>query len=389
AHGGHGRDEGLEQCSQIPGLAPGVSSAVPPIRPDMHARQYDLRVVLRQRPCLLHQLRNPPRPVGPPRDGRRAKGAVLVAAVLDLEEPAGSGAGLGALGSGSGAQRPSPESRAPNPCHPRSSQHRSRLRSPNDRPDARERRYRARVAGRGAAHHDRLAALPPARQTAHDAPQLRLDPVRHGARVHHREVRHRGVVHHGRPLIGERLSHHGRVVLVRLAAEGMEVDVHGRTVRPTSAVHTRSVSPPPRRCSRSTPTSSSARPWANARPDPAAAANSVGAIVPGPNGSWPPRTPNRKGMRPPPISAPADQLQVSNAPAPARAQPRHATDPPNRTLGLGENSIPPTAMRGRSVSALVVSATVARNRLSARAQPITLSPGATPSSRLPDTPMPE
>ena len=94
-------------------------------------------------------------------------------------------------------------------------------------------------------------------------------------------------------------------------------------------------------------------------------------------------------MRPEPISAPADQLQVSNAPAPARAHPRHATDPPNRTLGPGENSIPPPAMRGRSVSALVVSATVARSRLSARAQPITLRPGATPSSRLPDTPTPE
>src|SRR5205823_7713532 len=118
----------------------------------------------------------------------------------------------------------------------------------------------------------------------------------------------------------------------------------------------------------STPTSRSARPWANARPVPAAAANSVGAVAPGPNGTWPPRTPNRKGMCPPPISAPADQVHVSNAPAPARAQPRQATDPPNRTLGPGENSIPPPAMRGRSVSALVVSATVARSRLSARSE---------------------
>src|SRR5205807_1607960 len=264
-----------------------------------------------------------------------------------------------------------------------------RIRPAHDCPDARQRRDRASVAGGGATHHDGLEALALACQATHEAPQLRLALARDGARVHHRDIRRRGIVHHRRPLVGKRLLHEGRVVLVCFTAERMEVDVHGRTVMPTSAVHTRSVSPPPRRSSRSTPTSRRARPWANARPVPAAAANSVGAVGPGPNGIWPPRAPNRSGIRPELISVPADQLQVSNAPAPARAQPRHATDAANRTLGLGASRIPPPAMRGRSVSALVVSATVARSRLSARAQPVTLSPGATPSSRLPDTPMPE
>src|SRR3989449_9969024 len=97
------------------------------------------------------------------------------------------------------------------------------------------------------------------------------------------------IVHHDDALVRERLTHERRVVLVGFAAEGMEVDVHGRTVSPTSTVHTRSVRIPPRRSSRSTPRSMSARPWANARPVPADAANSVGALVPGPNGSWPPR----------------------------------------------------------------------------------------------------
>src|ERR1051325_2567722 len=95
------------------------------------------------------------------------------------------------------------------------------------------------------------------------------------------------------------------------------------------------------------------------------------------------------GARPRAPPPPAARLRGPTAPAPPRAQPRQATDPPNRTLRLGENSMPPPAMRGRSVSALVVSATVARSRLSARTQPVTLSPGRTPSNTLPDTPTPE
>src|SRR3989449_6336873 len=196
------------------------------------------------------------------------------------------------------------------------------------------------------------------------------------------------IVHHDDALVRERLTHERRVVLVGFAAEGMEVDVHARTVSPTSASHTRSVRIPPRRSSRSTPRSMSARPWANARPVPADAANSVGALVPSPNGSWPPRTPRRIGMRPEPNSAPADQLHVSNAPGPAFDQERHAADPANRTRGLGARSNPAPAMRGRSVSATVESPTWARSRLSARAQPAMVSPGATPMSTLPDTPNP-
>src|SRR6059036_4020634 len=107
-------------------------------------------------------------------------------------------------------------------------------------------------------------------------------------------------------------------------------------------------------------TSSRPRPCANPSPDPAATANSVGAVVPGPNGSWPPRTPNRIGENPPPSSAPADQLHVSNAPAPD--QERHAPDAAKRALGLGAKITPPPTMVGRSVSAVTSSATLARSR---------------------------
>src|SRR5690348_5877246 len=124
------------------------------------------------------------------------------------------------------------------------------------------------------------------------------------------------------------------------------------------------------------------------RPVPAAAANSVGAVVPGPKGSWPPRTPRRRGIRPDPISAPPDQLQVSNAPGPERDHERQATDPPILTLGLGAKRTPPPAPRGRSVRAVVESPALARSRPSERAQPASESPGATPIRMLPETPMP-
>src|SRR6266700_1244909 len=63
-------------------------TGVLPIRPDVHARQHDLRVMLGERPSLLHELGDGARPVGPARQRRRAEGAVFVATVLALEEGA-------------------------------------------------------------------------------------------------------------------------------------------------------------------------------------------------------------------------------------------------------------------------------------------------------------
>ncbi len=54
----------------------------------MHARQHDFSVVLGERPGFLDQLGDPARAVRPARQRRRAEGAMLVAAVLDLEEAA-------------------------------------------------------------------------------------------------------------------------------------------------------------------------------------------------------------------------------------------------------------------------------------------------------------
>src|SRR5690242_1684693 len=285
--------------------------------------------------------------------------------------------------------RPYPYHLRPYPYrHPRRAQHLRRLRAAHDRAHRRERGNVTVVERRRAAHHDRLDAATPAGEAAHQSAQLGLALVRDGAGVDHGQVGGGGVVHDRGARALECPAHERRVVLVRLTTESVEVDVHGRTVRPTSTVHTRSVSPVPRRSSRSTPRSIEARPCANERPVPAAAANSVGAVVPGPNGIWPPRTPSRKGIRLDPNSAPPDQLQVLNAPGPERDQDRQATDPPNFTLGLGANRMPPPAPCGRSVSAVVLSPVLARKRLSDRAQPATESPGATPIRMLPEMPKP-
>src|SRR6267143_2425008 len=255
------------------------------------------------------------------------------------------------------------------------------------RADARQCRDRAAVARRGAAHHHGLNA-PPSCEPSYQAPQLRLAFLGHRTGIHDHEVRGGRVVHRHESLLRERLAHQRGVILVGLATESVKVDVHGRTVIPTSTVHTRSVSPPPRRSSRSRPRSMSARPCANAPPVPTDAAASVGGLVPGPNGNCPPRAPRRIGIRREPNSAPADQVHVSKAPAPAFDQDRHAADAANRALGLGANNKPPPAMRGRSVTAVVVSATLARRRLSLRAHATMLKPGARPRSTLPDTPSP-
>src|SRR3989449_5135383 len=55
---------------------------------DMHAGEYDLGVVFGERLRLADELGNRPRPVRPAGERRRAEGAVLVAAVLDLEPAA-------------------------------------------------------------------------------------------------------------------------------------------------------------------------------------------------------------------------------------------------------------------------------------------------------------
>src|SRR5436190_23888441 len=110
AHLGDGGDQGFEELTETrltpgaspginqtrglgidPGLAPGVSRAIPTVGPDMHPSEHYLRMVLRQRLRFPDELGDRPRSVRAPRDGGRAEGAVLVAAVLDLEPAAGAG----------------------------------------------------------------------------------------------------------------------------------------------------------------------------------------------------------------------------------------------------------------------------------------------------------
>ena len=62
-----------------------------PIRPDVHTRKDNLRVVLRQQARFFNEFRDAARPVGPAREGRRAERAMFVAAVLDFQQSPGSG----------------------------------------------------------------------------------------------------------------------------------------------------------------------------------------------------------------------------------------------------------------------------------------------------------
>src|SRR5881409_4193593 len=71
-----------------PGRRPGASRAILAVGADMHAGEYDLGVVFGERLRLADELGNRPRPVRPAGERRRPEGAVLVAAVLDLEPAA-------------------------------------------------------------------------------------------------------------------------------------------------------------------------------------------------------------------------------------------------------------------------------------------------------------
>src|SRR5213592_52253 len=272
--------------------------------------------------------------------------------------------------------------------HPCCPQHRTRIRPAHHGPHRSESRDPPVVKRRGAAHHDCLEPRAAPRQPPHEAAQLGFALRGHGAGIHDGNVRGGGIFHDDRALVSERLAHQLGVVLVRLAAEGVEVDVHGRTVRPSRNVQTRSESPPPLRSRCSSPTSTSARPRANARPVPAATPTSVAAVAPAPNGSCPPRAPSRSGENPLPTSRPADQLTVLNAPAPAVAHVRRVSAPARRTLGLGAHRRPPPTVLGRSVCVVTTSPRRARSRLSERAKAARRSPGNRSRSALPETPTP-
>src|SRR5437899_4210343 len=301
---GNGVDERLQQPAQSvvlpwvnPGLPPRVGKPVLSIRPDMHARQHDLRVIRREHPCFFNQLRNRPRPVVAASDSGRAKGAMLIAAVLDFQE------------------RPGPHPLTPSPLRgegqrdPGRGQHSLRIRIRDHRAPRRQRRDRAVVQRRGASHHDRLgrAAL---RHMAHETPQLDFAFVSDRAGVDDGEIGDGGIIDHNGALVAEPLANHIGVVLIRPAAKGMEVDPHGRTVSPRRNVKMCSFNPVPLRSRCSTPKSIRPRPAENCFPRPAERPTSVGGWAPAPNGIWPPRAPNRNPEPSCPISAPNEQLNV-------------------------------------------------------------------------------
>src|SRR5260370_1764822 len=149
-------------------------------------------------------------------------------------------------------------------------------------------------------------------------------------------------------LVGERLAYQLGVVLVRLAAEGMEVDLHGRTVIPSRKVHTRSVRPVARRSRCSRPRSIRPRPPASRRPVPMQAPHSPGAAPAGRTGMRPVRAPRRSG-RALPSSAPTAQFVVLCEYWPAWLQVWYTTVAARRAAGPGAHPIAPPRVDRKSV----------------------------------------
>src|SRR5437667_2219663 len=85
---GDGGDEGFEEVPE--------GGAILAVSPDVNSRQHNLRMMPGEGGRLGHQLGNGARPVRPARDRGRAEGAVLVAAILDLEPAADVRGGMAA-----------------------------------------------------------------------------------------------------------------------------------------------------------------------------------------------------------------------------------------------------------------------------------------------------
>src|SRR2546426_5075903 len=300
---------------------------------------------------------------------------MLVAAVLDFEKA------------------PSPHPLTPSPRCGEGERHAGRIehirgiRVRHHRPHTWQRRDRAVIERRGASHHDRLRTAV-FRDMTDQATQFDFAFVRDGAGIDDGEIGDCGIIHHRGTARVEGLTHALGVVLVGFTPEGVEVDVHGRTVSPSRNVQTRSVSPVPLRCSRSMPMSRRPRPPENWRPSPAEYPTSVG-VFPTPNGSCPPRRPNRNGDASDPISAPTDQLNVSCALAIDWTAPqlRHVGLPATLACAPARHCRPVPYISGRSFSATVWPPTSARSRESVRNHPATRRSDVTSNNKLADPPV--
>src|SRR6266404_3997786 len=299
---------------------------------------------------------------------------MLVAPVLDLEQGPGFGTTQG-------------RSMRPYIIEPRRPQYHRRIRIRHHRAHRRQCRDHTVVESRRAAHHDglRVAAF---RHVAHQATQFDFTLIRDGAGIDDGDIGECGIVHHRRTARVERLTHAVGVVLVGFTSECVEVDVHGRTVSPSRNVQTRSLSPVPLRCSRSRPMSRRPRPPENCRPSPPEYPTSVG-VFPTPNGSCPPRRPNRSGDAGDPISAPTDQLNVSCALAIDWTAPqlRHVRLPATLACAPARHCRPVPYINGRSFSATVWPPTSARSRESVRNHPATRRSDVTSNNKLADPPV--
>jgi len=75
----HPENESLDQLGQR-------RVRVHAVMTDVYSGQHDLRVMVRETFCLVHQRADASRPGRPAREGRRAERAVLVASILDAQQ---------------------------------------------------------------------------------------------------------------------------------------------------------------------------------------------------------------------------------------------------------------------------------------------------------------
>ena len=225
----HGRESesgtfhlGYQALHQTPQTRP--IAEVLPVGSDMHSGENDLLVIGGQNAGLLNDFVHRTRSARPPGNRRRAECAVLVTAVLDFQP----GPGPSRKGAQDRIYRRAIQSKGVQDV--------TRVRACHDGHDSGERRQHPVVNCGGTSHDHGLQLRSLTAQASHEAAHFRLTRMGHRTRVDDGDVRHIRMGDGRCAGSLQRLSHRFRIVLVGLAAEGMEIDAHrygdSRTIAP-------------------------------------------------------------------------------------------------------------------------------------------------------------
>ncbi len=209
------RDERLHQRAER-------RADVRAVRADVRSGDHDLGVMLGQRRRLAQQLVHGTTTVGAARHRGRAERAVLVAAVLDAQDRPDRGLTT-VLG-----RRQRVKHRRVRAALPEECRYLSQVGAGHHSLHRRQRAQRRLACGqRGrAAHHHAAQARVPRRRPPHGLARVALRFGRHRARVEHRQVRVRDVVHHLVAGAQRQRAHPFAVVVIGATAERAEMNLH-------------------------------------------------------------------------------------------------------------------------------------------------------------------